>query len=188
MNGDSDHRKEQPMTNTKRAGEIMIPLDRYPHIPYWFTLRQAIAELRASEIEVQGRKSLPRAVLVFNKAYELLGIVRRRDILRGLEPSFLADKQADYPRRLFKVDVDPNLSELSSAGMIRSIREQAEQPVSAVMVPIRTTVDYNDHLMKIIYEMIQSDLSMIPVVKDGRVAGVVRSVDVLQAISDIVLS
>jgi predicted transcriptional regulator len=42
--------------------------------------------------------------------------------------------------------------------------------------------------MKIIYEMIRTDLSMLPVMKEGRVVGVVRSVDVLNEISEIVLS
>ena len=73
----------------KRAGDLMIPLDKYPHLPYWFTLRQAIAEMEKSELEIQGRKSLPRLVLVFDETYKLLGMVRRRDLLRGLEPDFL---------------------------------------------------------------------------------------------------
>jgi predicted transcriptional regulator len=172
----------------KRAGDIMIPLDRYPHIPHWYTLRQAIAELRASQIEVQGRLSLPRAVLVFNKTYELLGIVRRRDILRGLAPSFLVRGSQDYERRLFDVQVDANLSDFSSDKMMRAIRAQAERPVSEVMVPIIATVRSDDHLMKIVHEMVKHDLSLIPVLKDGRVVGVVRSVDLLNEVSDIVLS
>jgi CBS domain-containing protein len=171
----------------KRAGEIMIPLDQYPHIPHWFTLRQAIAELRASEIEVRGRKSLPRTVLVFNKTYELLGIVRRRDILRGLEPSFLTGETVVHPRQLFDVSVDPNLSDLSSERMAKSFREQAERPVSDVMWPITVTLDYDDNLMRIIYQMVKNDLSLVPVLKDGGVVGVVRSVDVLHEVSDIVL-
>jgi predicted transcriptional regulator len=172
----------------QRAEEIMIPLDRYPHIPHWYTLRQAIAELRASQLEVEGRLSLPRAVLVFNKAYELLGIVRRRDILRGLEPRFLTGESREYERRLFDVQVDPNLSDFSSDGMIREIRARAERPVSDVMVPIAATVQSDDHLMKIVHEMVKNDLSLIPVLKHGRVVGVVRSVDLLNEISDIVLS
>ena len=35
-------------------------------MPYWFTLRQAMATLRSSRIEVDGKASLPRAFLVFN--------------------------------------------------------------------------------------------------------------------------
>jgi CBS domain-containing protein len=172
----------------KRAGDIMIPLDRYPHIPHWFTLRQAIAELRASEIEVQGRKSLPRAVLVFNKTYELLGIVRRRDILRGLQPTFMTGEGVEYRRQLFEVDVDPNLSDLSSERIVHGIREQAERPVSDIMLPITVALDANDNIMTVIYDMVKHDLSLVPVLRDGRVVGVVRSVDVLHELSDIVLS
>ena len=172
----------------KRAGEIMIPLDQYPHIPSWFTLRQAIAELRASQIEVRGRMSLPRAVLVFTKTYDLLGIVRRRDILRGLEPSFLMEESGESKKRLFEVEVDSNLSDFSSERIIRELRAHAERPVSDVMVPITATVRWDDPITKIIYEMVKTDLSLIPVLKDGRVVGVVRSVDLLNEVADIVLS
>ena len=171
---------------TKRAGEIMIPLDQYPHIPYWFTLRQAIAEMEKSQLEVGDRKSLPRTILVFNEAYELLGMVRRRDIFRGLEPHFLASKPLEYRKKLFDVQVDPNLSELPSGRMIEGIREQSGRQVSEVMIPIVATVDYEDHIMKIIYEMVDKDLSLIPVLQERRVAGVVRSVDVLHEIAQIV--
>ena len=97
---------------SKRASDLMIPLGDYPHMPYWFTLRQAMATLRSSRIEVNGRASLPRAFLVFNEAYELLGVVRRRDILRGLEPQFLGEKGPNYARKLFDVKAEPDLLEL----------------------------------------------------------------------------
>ena len=32
---------------SKTAGDFMIPLDKYPHIPYWFTMREAIAIIQA---------------------------------------------------------------------------------------------------------------------------------------------
>ena len=70
----------------KHVADIMIPLDNYPHIPYWFTLRQAIVEMQNFQLEVEGKKSLPRVLLVFDEAYQLLGTARRRDIMRGLEP------------------------------------------------------------------------------------------------------
>ena len=66
------------------AGDIMIPLDKYPHIPYWFSVREAIAIVYHSELEINNRTSPARAALVFNEEYNLLGVVRRRDILSGL--------------------------------------------------------------------------------------------------------
>ena len=94
----------------------------------------------------------------------------------------------EYRRQLFEVDVDPNLSDLSSERIVRGIREQAERPVSDVMLPITVTLDANDNIMKIVYDMVKHDLSLVPVLRDGRVVGVVRSVDVLHELSDIVLS
>mgnify|MGYP001827997974 CR=1 FL=1 len=165
----------------------MIPLDEYPHIPYWFTLRQATSELDKSEVEIGGRKSLPRAILVFDEKYRLMGTARRRDIMRGLEPEFLLGRPIESRKTMFDVKVDPNLSELSYDKLLDGIRRQAERPISDVMRPIVATVDYEDHLVKIIYEMVDRGLSLLPVLKEGKVAGVVRSVDAFREIAEILL-
>jgi CBS-domain-containing membrane protein len=170
-----------------RAKDVLIPIDQYPHIPYWFTLRQAMMLIETSELERDGRKSLPRVVLVFDEKYQLMGMVRRRDILRGLEPDFLSQKPISYRRKLFDVKVDPNLSEISFDKIIFGVRERAERPVSEVMIPIEATVDYEDHIVKVIYEMNQHDLSILPVLKDNKVVGVVRTVDVFHEIAKSVL-
>lgn len=171
----------------KRAGDLMIPLDEYPHIPYWFTLRQTIAELENAELEVGGKKSLPRVVLVFDEKYQLMGTARRRDILRGLEPEYLLGKPLETRKKIFNVKVDPNLSELSYDRLIEGIRKQAERPVCDVMQPILITVDYDDHVIKVIYEVVDKNLAVVPVVKDGKVVGVVRTVDLLAEVARIIL-
>jgi Mg/Co/Ni transporter MgtE len=169
------------------AGDIMIPLEEYPHLPYWFTLRQAVAELRAYQLEVQGRLSLPRYLLVFDEKYRLLGYVRRRDLLRGLEPGFVDGKPADYRAKLFDVELDPNLLEIMSDQWLAHIRERAEKPVTEVMQPIDVTVNADDHILKIIHEMVCHDMSMLPVLRDGKIVGVVRTVEVFQQISTMIL-
>ena len=171
----------------KRAGDLMIPLDEYPHIPYWFSLRQTIAELEIAEITTHGRTSLPRAVLVFDEKYQLMGTARRRDILRGLEPDFLLRRPMEDRKNLFNVKVDPNLSELSYDRLLEGIRKQAERPVGDVMQPIVTTVDYEDHMLKVIYEMVDKNLSLVPVLQEGKVVGVVRTVGLMSEIAKILL-
>ena len=175
------------MIEIKRVSEVMIPLDKYPHIPYWFTLRQAIAVLEKSELEINGRKSLPRVILVFDEKYRLMGMVRRRDLMRRLEPAFLGAGSKDYHMKLFDIKVDPNITELSYDHLIKGIRERAERPVSEVMFPIERTVESDDHITKAIYEMVDGNLSLLPAMNQGRIVGVVRSVDLFHEIAQLVL-
>jgi predicted transcriptional regulator len=169
------------------AEEIMIPLEEYPHLPYWFTLRQAMAELIKTQIDVNGRSSLPRRVLVFDEESRLLGVVRRRDIMRGLEPRFAKGTTSDYPNKLFDVSFDPNLLEVLIDQGLESMRKRAEDTVEAIIQPIHVTVEHADHILKIMHEMVAHDVSMIPVLKDDTVVGVVRSVEVFQQVARVVL-
>jgi predicted transcriptional regulator len=169
------------------AGEIMIPLEQYPHMPYWFTLRQAIAELTKTQIDRDGRRSLPRRILVFDEDYNLLGVVRRRDILRGLEPRFAKGTASEYPKKLFDVEFDPNLLEVLIDHGLESILGRAEETVESVIQPIHFTVNHEDHILKIMHEMVVHDVSMIPVLKDETVAGVVRTVEVFREVAQLVL-
>ncbi len=70
------------MPYSKKIKDLMIPLEDYPHIPYWFTLRQAMAIVREAAIKFEGSFE-PRAVLVFDEKYQLMGMLTLRDIMRG---------------------------------------------------------------------------------------------------------
>ena len=93
-----------------------------------------------------------------------------------------------YRRKLFNVKVDPNLSELSYDKVITRIRKRADRLVREFMISIKVTINYDDHIMKAIYEMVEQNTSMLPVLKDNSVVGVVRSVDVLSEIALIISS
>ena len=62
----------------------MIPLEDYPHIPYWFTLRQAMAMVREAAIKFEGSSS-PEPCWCPTR-YQLMGMLTLRDIIKGLEP------------------------------------------------------------------------------------------------------
>ncbi|MFH1418218.1 MAG: CBS domain-containing protein [Planctomycetota bacterium] len=167
----------------KLVQDIMVPLEEYPCISETLTLRDAIMEMSV-QILRKKQLSLPRVALVFDDDFsDLLGMLRRRDIMRGLEPRFLVSGSLDYSRKLFNVDIDPNLTALSDDKLIGRIRERSKRLVKEFMIPIRATIDYDDHMMKTIYEMVDQNTSLLPVLKEGNVVGVVRSVDVLNEIS-----
>lgn len=168
------------------ADAIMIPLDSYPHVPYWFTLRQAIAEMEHAQLTVGERKSLPRVVLVFDEEYRLIGMVRRRDILRGVGPDAMQEPVERGGERDPAVSRDRHLADTWQKTDPARIRMRAERPVQEVMTPIRVSVAGDATLMKVIQTMVVNDISLIPVIKDGAVAGVVRSVDVLRVIGEMI--
>ena len=162
----------------KTIGEIMVPLEQYPCVRDNTTLREAVDAIESAQIEVRQRKSLPRGLMVYDEIGVFVGYARRRDIMRGLEPAFLVSQPLDYRKKLFDVAVDPNLTELSWDHVVKGIREQGEKPIREVMRPIEAILEADDHVIKAVYEMVTLDVSPIPVLKDGQVIGIVRTVDV----------
>ena len=179
----SSHRLE-----TLRIGDIMIPVGDYPTVTPENTLKEAIKKIEQAQLEVDGQKSLPRVLLVMEATGELAGTVRRRDILRGLEPKHLVTQPLNYRKKLFDVSIDPNLSELSYETMVKGIHEQANKPVRAVMRPIQIALDYSDHIIKGVYEMVGYGLTLLPVLQKGKIVGVVRSVELFRELAHIVLA
>ncbi|NQU04884.1 MAG: CBS domain-containing protein [Calditrichaeota bacterium] len=171
---------------TRRAGDIMIPIDEYPYIHYTATIHDAVEKMRASTIIVKDCQSLPRAVLVMDDDHQILGILRRRDIFRGLEPKFLRTMSRNNRRELFDLQIDPSLADLSSGSFTKAVQTQAKQSVTEIMSRITDTLDFTDNLAKIVYIMLTKDVDLLPILKERKVVGVVRSVDAFNEIAEIV--
>jgi CBS-domain-containing membrane protein len=170
----------------KRAREIMVPLDRYPWVTPNFALGAAIEMIEDSLYDIQcanGRHSLPRVLLVIDPKDGLVGLLRRRDILRGLHPTLSWSAPAGAGRGAYVVPTDPNLSELSFDHLLRRMRSHACRTVREVMQPVETTVMADDHVFKVIAEMVSRNVSLIPVLDAGDVIGAVRTVDVLHEVA-----
>jgi hypothetical protein len=165
----------------KLCGEIMIPLDRFPQLPYWFTLRQAMAELDRVGDEETRLHCPGGVVLVFSAQNQLLGILRQADILRGLKPNILAGHAQHHAESSFAVAVDPNLYRFCDGDRaLNMLREQIERPIGDFVRPIEVMLHSDDDLLPTIGLMIDRDLDFVPVLRDDRVAGLVSMLDVLQ--------
>lgn len=180
--GDSDDGVEM-----RRVGDIMIPLQDYPHLPVWSSMLEAIEMMRQAQLDVEGRKSLPRIILLFDLDGSVAGTVRRRDLMRGMEPKYLARQPLEYRRKLFDVQIDPHLTELWPDRWMEGTREQLDRPVTDVMRPIERTISFDAHIMMAVYEMVHHEAILLPVLKEGKVVGVVRTVDVFHELAEIVL-
>jgi len=161
----------------KKVAELMIPLEDYPHVPYWFTLKQAMAIIREAAIKFQGTFE-PRSVLVFDEKYHLVGILSLQDLLRGLAPPVPEGTGETWEAMITRLEGD-----LTGEW----VAEKADTPVSEVMSPITATVSTDDSLARALLVMIKEKLPRLPVLKDDRVVGLIRMADLFQVISDHVL-
>jgi CBS domain-containing protein len=166
------------MPGQKKSEDLMIHLEDYPHIPYWFTLRQAMAIVREATVKFEGSFE-PRAVLVFDEKYQLMGILTLRDIIIGLEPKFLQETSL--------IKMDPSLTVLLGDFCGPKMKEQSQRPVSEVMSPIKVTVNAEEAITKPLYLMIKENVGLIPVMKNGKVVGLLRLSDLFGEISRMVL-
>lgn len=168
------------------VSHIMVPVEEYPCIPETLTLGDAVEEM-AVQILRRKQASLPRVVLVFDDDFsQLRGVLRRRDIMRGLEPRFLVSGSLDYRRKVFDVEVDPMLSELTHDKITAHMRKRATRLVRQFMTPIKATIAHDTHITTAMCEMVDHNVSLLPVIKDDEVIGVVRSADVLGVIALII--
>ena len=166
------------MPNDQEVKDLMIPLEDFPHIPYWFTLRQAMAMVREATVKFEGAFE-PRAVLVFDEKYQLMGILTLRNMIKGLEPSFLQETTL--------VAMDPNLIVLMGDLLGPNMRTASQRPVNEVMCPIQVTVDASAPVAKALYLMIQENVGFLPVMQTGKVIGMIRLSDLFNEVAKVVL-
>ena len=172
------------MPYRKKVGDLMIPLKDYPHVPYWFTIRQAMAIVRETAIKFEGAFE-PRSLLVFDEKYHLLGILTLGDIIRGLTPKSL---QGTTAKLRAAIDLESAISSLEADISGPAVKEAAEIQVSEVMSPIKVSLDVDDSLAKALLLMLKEDIDRVPVMEEKRVVGMVRRSEVFQEIADFVFA
>lgn len=171
------------MQDGKNVGDLKLDIFDYPHIPYWFTLKQAIGIMQKSMTET-GKCFHPFAILVFDEKYNLMGTLSLKDILKGLEPKFLtpSTKAEGYTQSVESLSLvwDSLFSE-KSKGL-------AEKPVIEVMVPIKGQVSSDSPITKAAYLMVHQDVMILPVIDNQKIVGIIRMKEVFDEIAKVVLS
>jgi len=165
------------MSDSKVAKDVMIGIFEYPHVPYWFTISQAIRIVKVSFISTKKYPD-PLAILVFDEKYNLMGTLTLKDILRGLEPRFL--KASDTAQGL-KED-ESTLSLIWDTLFDKTSKDLAEKPVSEIMVPTKYYVEPTDPITKAAYLMVHHDLVLLPVLENKKkFVGLVRMVEIFES-------
>ena len=156
------------MQQKKNIKELVTPLENYPHLPYWATLKEALVQL-GSALE-DGINT----VLVFNEAYKLIGILTPNDILRGIEPTFdhRFKERAEF------------WSDLLSA----ATNERMMESVKRFMSPARMAIDAEDSLFKALHIMVSEKQPLLAIQEQGKIIGVLKLENVFREIVELLLN
>ena len=167
------------------ARELMVPLEAYPHVAEDCTLGEALHTMSCAHIHMHGESSQPRMLLVFDANNVLIGMLRRRDILRGLSPRWFFGADSSHPEDVFDTDLDHNISEVLSDKAVSRFRERAEFSICDYVQGISGVVEADDSLIRLVNVMVKKGYHMLPVVDEERALGVVRSVEVMWAVREL---
>lgn len=173
------------------ARDVMLPPERYPRIPQWATVREAMVALTASAIRLEdGHIMMPRYLLVLDEDDQLVGIVSRRELVRGLLPQLReAERSRAQIRRLvgFGGETPAEISIRWTSLFTRTAVEAANDPVSTVMAPVRGAVRLEDSLSTVITTMLHHGVDLVPVLDGRKVAGVVLMTNIFDIVAQFIL-
>ncbi len=167
----------------KRVKDVMIPINEYPTISAEATLKDAVRVMR-NFFETQNQKPPAGPVQVFVvEDNELVGIFGISELLTAVEPQFL--KGVAYIG--MKMPSSWAIPVFWDGLFTERCMEIAYKRVKEFMYPIEHHIDVNDTLLKASYSMAKYKTDAVSVKSNGRLVGVVSSIDVFREISRIVM-
>ncbi len=178
----------------KRNGtvkDIMVDIFDFPHIPYWFTIRQAMEILKRVSSGKE-KAVISDTILIFDEKYNYMGMVRPKDIVIGLEPAIL--KKSEWTGPMMEVSreakhvSEDTLARIAEAMFGDDARKQAEKQVNEIMAVSKVSVSPDDSPAKAAYLMAHHNLSFIPVLENKqKLVGMISMSAVFNWVSAVIL-
>ena len=172
------------------ARQLMVPLSGYPHIPETATLREALVAISGSSVRLEdGYLISPRYLLVLDAAGLLVGILSRRDLLRGLTPGIQRMQRAmESVHGVFRAPDYPLGTAIGWTSLLSPAAvECARRPVKTVMGPVTAVVSADDSLSTVVSSMLLHEKDLVPVIEGQRVVGVVLMTDIFDIVAQHVI-
>ncbi len=160
------------MARENSVKELMVSIFDYPHVPYWFSIRQAVQLIKMSVGGQPGRLD-PVVVLVFDEKYNLVGIVGRNELMKGLGPdTWQSVPEAPDGRQ-------DECCNMPAGDFITASKDKAERPVSEVMASVKHYVQPEDTVTRAAFLMVRHGLLLLPVLEGKKkFVGLIRMAEV----------
>jgi CBS domain-containing protein len=145
------------MPHSMPVSKLMINRNEWPQLRADTDIRTAIKILRivTEEKKLEHGHSTP---LILDENYNLLGFVRLTDLLKSV-------------RHLCEKTEEP--CEL----------DKAVRPVKELAIPFKGSVNEEDNILKALDIMLDNDVSLVPVVKDGKLHAIVKLSDIFNTVA-----
>lgn len=171
--------------------EVMLAPERYPQVDQRTPIRDAMIAIVSSSVRFEdGHFIPPRYVLVHDAERRLVGVLSRRDLVKGLVPRLRAAEETEQHIRdlvPYGRERDLDLYIQWSTLFSRAAIEASLEPVSSVMAPIRATVEPDDPLSTVITSMIRYGVDLIPVTEGEAIVGVVLMTDIFDLVAQYIM-
>ena len=166
------------MADGIKIRELMINIFDYPHVPYWFSIEQAVQLMRMAFAGKE--RPEPVVILVFDEKYNLVGTLGRNDLLRGLGPEVsMPDTQTSL-----QLTDDTCAGLLWDKQFIADAKTKAEKPVSEAMAPVRYFMGPDEEITSAAYTMLRHNLQILPVLEGKKnLLGIIRMSEVFEALT-----
>lgn len=153
---------------SKKIKELMIPIDEFPKVYDNETLQNAIKTLK----QYHDTGAEHRSLMVFNKNEDLVGILTIRVILNAIKahsPNHAEIDLSELGWSRFYVSRDFH----NSVTFTNTDVKHSMRPVELAYIK------GDEDISRAIDLMMENNINLIPVMEDGKVVGVLRSIDLL---------
>jgi CBS domain-containing protein len=158
----------------------IITLGRYPHLKEHQSLSDAV-EVIKSYTAGSAERLRYSGMLIVDDNNRLVGRVTMQDIVLGIDPRFTGlAKVNKYEGK--KADVT-NLVTLWEDSFFEECSKRGTKKIIDFMSPIKHTVKGDDSLLKALAVMLSDNETVLPVVEDDLVVGVLRLEEIFKAIT-----
>ncbi|MFZ7126540.1 MAG: HPP family protein [Desulfobacterales bacterium] len=179
---------------TTAVRNLMVPLSGFATVSKDATLSEAVMALRKAQEANTPNGYRHRAILVYDDRQDIVGKVSMFDILRALEPKYgdmLSDRgplHVGFTRKYMQSMLEQ--LKLWDEPMHHICRKAAERKVETFMSQLveGETIDPDATLDEAIHLFVMGHHNNLLVAEGSRIIGVLRVVDVFEAVSDAVLA
>jgi predicted transcriptional regulator len=176
----------------RRVKDLMVSLGEYLILPEDASLRDALRALRKASQSWPSNTHPPRAALVADPSGRIVGQLGHTELLKALEPRYNLLGDIDILSRagLSNDLVDAVVDNLGfwEGDLSDVCRRAAGVPVSALMRPIAESIDQEAPISEAIHRMVVWQTMRALVTSAERVVGVLRLADLVNEVSDCLLS